>query len=193
MFANSNIGIAINDNKLGIPPPRILPGTNTEFPYVFVADEAFPLRTYMMKPYARATLTDPRRICNYRISRARRVIENCFGICASRFRIFRRPIIRKVDTVVAITKAVVVLHNYLMRHESKYCPSGFADLYTPSGWRDGDWRNDAQNHQGLVNISAQGSNSFTRSANAVRESFCDFFNSDIGAVPWQNELVFRTN
>ena len=72
-------------------------------------------------------------------------------------------------------------------------PPGFADLYTPSGWRDGDWRNDAQNHQGLVNISAQGSNNFTRSANAVRESFCDFFNSDIGAVPWQNELVFRTN
>jgi hypothetical protein len=49
-------------------------------------------------------------------------IENCFGICSSRFRIFRGPIIRKVDTVVAITKAVVLLHNYLMKHESKYCP-----------------------------------------------------------------------
>ena len=193
VFANSNMGIAMNENKLGIPPARKLPGTNIECPYVFVADEAFPLKTYMVKPYARATLTDARRICNYRISRARRVIENCFGICASRFRIFRRPIIRNVDTVVGITKAIVALHNYLMHHESKYCPPGFTDINTTSGWRNGDWRIDAQDNQGLVSINHQGSNNFTRSAHDVRESFCDYFNSDIGAVSWQNELVFRTN
>ena len=92
------------------------------FPYVFVGDEAFALKPFMVKPYAKNTLDERKRVCNYRISRARRVIENCFGICASRFRIFRRPIIRKVDTVVAITKAVVLLHNYLMKHESNYFP-----------------------------------------------------------------------
>ena len=112
VFANSNMGIAMNEDKLGIPPAIKLPGTNVVCPYVFVADEAFALKTYMVKPYARATLTDARRICNYRISRARRVIENCFGICASRFRIFHKPIIRNVDTVVGITKAIVALPGF---------------------------------------------------------------------------------
>ena len=50
---------------------------------------------------------------NYTTSRPRRVVENTFGICAFRFRIFKRPIIASVDIVISITKAVVTLHNYL--------------------------------------------------------------------------------
>ena len=122
VLANSNLGLAMNDGLLKLPEPKTLPGTSKKFPYVFVADEAFPLKPFMVKPSAKNILDEQKGIYNYMISRARRVIENCFGICASRFRIFRRPIIRKVDTVVAITKAVVSLHNYLMRHESNYCP-----------------------------------------------------------------------
>ena len=66
-----------------------------------------------MKPYPAATLRFQERIYNYRLSRARRTIENCFGTATSRFRVFRKPIIAKVDTVIKITKAVVALHNYL--------------------------------------------------------------------------------
>ena len=78
-----------------------------------------------------------------------------------------------------------------MRHESQYCPPGFTDTNTISDWRDGNWRIEARDNQGLVPINHQGSNNFTRTAHEVRESFCDYFNSDIGAVSWQNELVFR--
>ena len=56
------------------------------------------------------------RITNYRISRAINLVENVFGICASRFRIFRRPIRVRVEVVEAVTKAIVVLRNFLM-HE----------------------------------------------------------------------------
>jgi hypothetical protein len=49
---------------------------------VFVGDEAFPLKEYLMKPYNQRDLNTDRRIYNYRLSRARRVVEN-----ASRFRI----------------------------------------------------------------------------------------------------------
>ena len=52
------------------------------------------------------------RIFNYRLSRARRIVENVFGILATRFRIFRRPIIANVDTVTRITKAVLALRNF---------------------------------------------------------------------------------
>ncbi len=52
-------------------------------PYVIVADDAFPLkkRTY----HSQIGLTRERRIFNYRLSRANRVVENAFGI---RFRVF---------------------------------------------------------------------------------------------------------
>ena len=54
------------------------------------------------------------RVFNYRLSRARRIVENVFGILATRFRIFRRPIIANVDTVTRITKAVLALRNFRM-------------------------------------------------------------------------------
>lgn len=71
------------------------------------------------------------RVFNYRLSRSRRIVENAFGICAARFRIFRRPITSQVKTVVLITKAVVALHNYLMFdrkfYGNDYCPAIFVD------------------------------------------------------------------
>ena len=59
---------------------------------------------------------------------ARRIIENSFGILASRWRIFRHPIIANPGHVVTYTKAAIALHNYLRTTESSvYCPPGFTD------------------------------------------------------------------
>lgn len=85
-----------------------------------------------MKPYPREVLGIRERVFNYRLSRARRIIENTFGIGTERFRILRRPTHARVELVVNVTKAVVVLHNYLMagrsfREGSKYCPIQFVD------------------------------------------------------------------
>lgn len=56
VFSASKLGFAINNNLLNLPPQRILPGTEKYFPYVFVGDEAFPLKTYLVKPYSRKAL-----------------------------------------------------------------------------------------------------------------------------------------
>lgn len=51
VFGNSDMGIALESASMGVPEPIELPGTDIKCPYVLVADEAFPLKTYLMKPY----------------------------------------------------------------------------------------------------------------------------------------------
>lgn len=67
--------------EMCLPDPSPLPGEEIPFPYVF---EAFSFTNYIMRPYSRKTLTDENRIFNYRLSRARQVIENTFGILTAR-------------------------------------------------------------------------------------------------------------
>ena len=96
---------------------------------------------------------------NYRLSRARRVIENTFGILAARWRIFRRPILADPVNAIAYTKAAIVLHNYLRTHESlNYCPPGFVDGEDGSGnLVQGTWRENGP-PAGILTISHHGSN-----------------------------------
>lgn len=178
VFASCNLGRAINENRLNLPEARELDDSHEKFPYVFIGDEAFPLKPCLVKPYPRNSLDDNKRVCNYRISRARRLIENTFGICTSRFRIFRRPIIGSVENVILTTKAVVALHNYLMADHKFYCPPSYPDSSIGSRVRPGDWRREVSSQNGLIDISRVGSNNYTNDAKKVRDSFCTYFSSD---------------
>lgn len=82
-------------------------------PYVFVGDEAFPLKDNMMRPYPGKDLPQRKAVFNYRLGRAGRVVENSFGILASRWRILRRPILASPTKATLITQAAVALHNFL--------------------------------------------------------------------------------
>ncbi|XP_065069760.1 uncharacterized protein LOC135694808 [Rhopilema esculentum] len=75
---------AIEEKKLLLPEPKCLPSGIEKVPYVVVADEAFALQNFLMKPYPQCGLTDDKRIYNYRHSRARRFYGNLFGIIANR-------------------------------------------------------------------------------------------------------------
>ena len=106
---------------LDIPAPDYIPGYNKHnlFPYTFVADEGFGMKPHMMRPYARGNKLDISQVIfNYRLSRARRVIENAFGVLSTRFRIFRRQIIAHVENVNLITKAAIALNNFLLNKET---------------------------------------------------------------------------
>ena len=113
VFSHSNFGISMEHNTFLFPEPQHLPGTCTSetCPYVFVADEAFSLNPYLLHPYAGKYLPEPLQMFNYRLSRARRVIENTFGIMAANFKVFRRPIIAHPDKVTKITKPSVSQYN----------------------------------------------------------------------------------
>ena len=110
----SHLGYAIENNLLQIPGPAKLPNSEKRLPFVFVADDAFGRKTHSMKPFPSHKLPLDQRVFDYRLSRARRVIGNTFGIAACRFRVLRRPTIANVSKVILITEAIVALHNILM-------------------------------------------------------------------------------
>ena len=194
VYANSQLGYAIENDLLSIPKAAQLPCSQKVLPYVLVGDDAFGLKMHMMKPFPSTMLPLDQRIFNYRLSRARRVIENTFGIVASRFRVFRRPIIANVEKVISVTKAVVILHNFLMKTNEnngyKYCPKTFLDHDGPTGFVEGEWRRDVNDFQGLKPIKKVGSNNYGKQAASVRNEFKDYFNKE-GAVEWQWNLVNR--
>lgn len=196
VYNNSNLGYAIDNNLLNLPKTeKISNDCERESPYVFLGDDAFGLKTYMMKPYPGASSDISHRIFNYRLSRARRTIENTFGILASRFRIFRRPINCHVGRVVQITKAAVALHNFLIGNRSpgevhSYCPPNLIDHESPTGFRPGEWRQESR--EGMVPIGRTSSNNYSNDAKIVRDDFRKYFISQEGSVSWQVEAVTRT-
>ena len=114
IYNNSKLGMAIDRNSLNIPEPT--KPLLRKFPLVFVAYEAFALKLFLLRLFPkRNDFNFHKRIFNYRLSRARQVVKNTFGILASRFRIFRRSIIGKTGDIKSATKTDVILHNFLMR------------------------------------------------------------------------------
>ena len=79
-WAQSLLRKALENNTLNLPKLTPLFGDLDYIPFVCVGDDAFPLATYMMKPYRQNDLSHDKRIFNYRFSRARRISENTFGI-----------------------------------------------------------------------------------------------------------------
>ena len=75
---------ALEKDTLSLPKSKPLHENPKEKPYVCVADDAFLLTNYMMKPYPQKDLTIDSRIFNYRLSRTRQISENAFGFLANR-------------------------------------------------------------------------------------------------------------
>ena len=86
VFAKSCLAALFENHLANLPAPEPIRGDESErsVPYFLLGDDAFALRDWMMKPYPSRNLTLEERIFNYRHSRARRVVENAFGILASR-------------------------------------------------------------------------------------------------------------
>ena len=200
VYHNSHLGYAIENNTLNIPKHAVVGRDPANvLPYVFVADDAFGLKIDLMKPYSNQNIQLDQQIFNYRLSRAKRIIENTFGIATTRFRIFRRPIIAKSEKVIVVTKAVVALHNYLMKkctnsdmnNNYSYCPPSYTDQETRSGMKLGDWRKEQENTGGLQQIQQTGSNNYSWEASTVRNNFKNYFCSPEGSIEWQMERVQR--
>ena len=96
LFRSTALGRKVMDTKQKEPPANLpanrrIKGSHNPnaMPYVFVGDEAFPLVNHVMRPYSgrKGNLSAKKIVFNYRLSRARRLVESAFGILASRNRV----------------------------------------------------------------------------------------------------------
>lgn len=76
VFSNSALGKKLSKENLLLPDPALMPTIDRPMPYVFVADEAFPLSENVMRPYPRRYVTDnyQHQVFNARLSRARQPV-----------------------------------------------------------------------------------------------------------------------
>lgn len=139
---------------------------------------------YIMKPYGGRDLSAPKRIFNYRLSRARRTIENTFGIMSARFRVLRSPINMDAEKTRKATKATCVLHNFLLARSTKsYAPKGYADSFEKDGTLVGGyWRNEPAPSTLQPLQPAEGRDRLL-TANNIRDEFLNCFMGEAGEVP----------
>ncbi|KAJ8018792.1 Protein ALP1-like [Holothuria leucospilota] len=177
IYANSNLGKAITNGRLNWPLDEPLPNAPHlgPMPYVALGDEAFPLQIHMMRPYAGKGCPLDERVFNYRLSRARRIVENAFGILAARWRVFHTKISVNPALVVDIVKTTCLLHN-MIQAESTPAQTAVVLQNTPS-------HNVLQDFRGTGNRAA-------RQAKNVRDRFKEYFNN-ISTPPWQIDVVDR--
>lgn len=195
VFSESAFGRGLDTGKIKLPASTPLPNTDMDFPYYFVGNEAFPLKPYILRPYPGRNLNQEKQIFNYRLSRARRKIENSFAILASRWRILRNNIIAEVDNVERITAATICLHNFLRISEKNdeqlvYCPSNFSDTVRDNGHITEGLFREEQIDNSFQRIGRMGANNPSRSIIALRDSMAHYLSHE-GAVPWQWAHISR--
>lgn len=155
--------------------------------YVIIGDDAFPLSLNVLKPFSRRNLSLTERVYNYRLSRARRVVENAFGILAARFRIFGKAI--DLDLMDLIVQCACALHNWLRTTSTAtYFERGSVDIEdTETGViHPGAWRS---TNTPLPSLSTDRSkNTCSKKASDKRNNLAAYF-MEAGSVPWQMKSI----
>ena len=174
IFKDSVMGKKFASNTLEIPEYEEIENAE-EFgalPYVFVTDEAFALSENMVRPYPGRGLCKTKRIFNYRLSRARRIVENAFGILAARWRFYHRRLPVNKENAKKVIKASVILHNLLQI------------LQMPVDRRNQPKTTVFRKVEPTRRAARAGCEAI-----AVRDAFKNLFNSPKGSVSWQESIV----
>jgi len=185
VFNKSELKQCIDNDTIGFPAAEPLRGDDKPLPYFIAGDDAFALKTWMMKPFSKRNMSIFERIFNYRLSRARRIVENAFGILAHRFSCLLTTMRQTPTTVGSIVLACVCLHN-LMR--LRYPAEQNRDLDQEDGDHEvvpGEWRN---NHPLLPIQGYKGARESTL-AKRQRDYLTAYYNSPAGSVPWQSDMI----
>jgi DDE superfamily endonuclease len=178
VFNNCSLSGRLLHNQLSIPAASVITNTDILCPYMIVADDAFPMSTFLMKPYSRRGMQKHELIFNYRFSRARRVVENAFGILANRFRVFRGPIAVKHTNAKSIVLAATALHNMLR-----------AQTINNDNELQDDTDYGSSGNSAFVNMApCHATGRQMDQPRKLRDKLAHYFLGD-GAVEWQDSMV----
>lgn len=188
VFKNTTLYRKLENNSLNIPSPCALQTPYLiDVPYVILADKAFAMNNYTIKPFeGNPEKGSIERVFNYRLSRARRVVENAFGILSSVFRVLRKPILLEPGKASKVVLATIYLHNFLRKRctsRQTYTPPGTFDTDKDGQFLAGRWRNDEERTT-LLPIRAIPRRSADHVKN-IRFHLATHFMTN-GAIPWQN-------
>lgn len=185
VLKNSSFWRKLENKELNLPSPECLPSSNRKVPYVFVGDDAFSLHENLMKPYpVEQEKGSKKRIYNYRLCRARRVIENVFGVMSSIFRVLRKAMLLSPEKATNIVLTCVYLHNFLRK--SKHSQH----IYTPPGTFDeemidnGAWRRDNETSASFLKLRRVARKPSANSE-SIRNEFAEYFENE-GSISWQH-------
>lgn len=158
VFQNCSLSDGLEGVSLHLPESAPLPNRDMAVPYCFVADDAFAMKSYLLKPYPLRDQPAPNRIFNYRLSRARRIVETAFGIIANKFRVLLKPINLHPIKVTNLFLAICALHNYLSLNalRGNYIHQGLVDMEDPEMHViiPGIWRDDSISENSFLPLQA---------------------------------------
>ena len=178
---------ALSNNTAEVPEDKPLPHDDEPIPYHIVADDAFALKPWLMKPYSHQTQRPTERLYSYRLSRARRVVENSFGLLQTRWRLFGTTLQQKLPVCKSLVMAGCVMHNLCLHHYPFACTEvDHEDQY--HNIVDGTWRDESLNL--MASLMARRGPNYSRRAKAVRDYLAQYYTSDVGSVPWQERMVY---
>ncbi|KAL3182962.1 hypothetical protein MRX96_006757 [Rhipicephalus microplus] len=172
IFSRSKLQPMVTNGTLGIPPDAFLDGLQ---PVLTGNTTVSTAQSSSIQSGATSQFEErhQERIFYYRLSRARRVVENSFGILAQKWGILRRPFKAKEENITKIVSACVALHNLLLKESpasrNMYCPPGTTDSEDWRGNRtDRSWRTKGVVNGALTALAGTGGNS-ARHAHAIRD------------------------
>jgi hypothetical protein len=170
----------IEKGTLGIPKPEQLPEDDgRDIPYFIIGDDAFALQDFLMKPHSRRGLSKEEKIFNYRLSRARRIVENAFGILSSRFGCFYTTMRQTPLHVTSTIIACCCLHNLLRINSPNLARNPVID----------DDPDQILDHNLIDGRPRARGNNGKKSSKDIREYLTKYFNSPNGAVEWQDRMI----
>ena len=145
-------------------------------------NEIFPFGIWLIGPIP-GKLSLAEQILNYRLSRARRIIESTIGILITRWRLYCTPIIASVENAESYVLATLALHNYLRLTDiATYTPKGFVDSEDSTGnITVGKWRKNEDANE-LVNLPNVRGSRYSQDALSMRDALKAYVNSPLGKV-----------
>lgn len=155
------MSIQLDNGALNVNSETCLPGTDIVLPHVMLGDEAYPLKTYIMRPYPQRSLGPEEDIYNKRLTKARQVIECAFGIMTSKWRLLTKAIEVYPERADCIIQCICLLHNIVIDKEG-------IDVSISSS-------TEGNQSTSVHRMSSVGENRGVRRAYAIRDAFKSFF------------------